>query len=186
MGLRCDGVDRLSYNHCDSYPEGLGDGMLRDLKLLLKRKGGAEALGQAVRRLRVVDERGFPGTEDQERYARFRDPGVGNGCDWYAYLRNLQGELKATLDAGIITDNPLRMADSVSIEWAYVVNCDERVFEVYRGWQREPHTRGRYASMPIEPRASEQQYYPLALIATFPFDDLPRSIAAALPREEDE
>ena len=59
-------------------------------------------------------------------------------------------------------------ADSLFNEGTYVIDLDAGTFEVYEGFQTEPHAEGRFAS--TEPR---EGYYPVRLVKTYTLDDLP-------------
>lgn len=65
--------------------------------------------------------------------------------------------------------------DSLFCENAYVVDLDARVFEVYAGFQTEPHTEGRFHDQfrAEDHREGETQYQPVKLVASFPLDELP-------------
>lgn len=71
--------------------------------------------------------------------------------------------------------------DSLFCEWAYIVNLDDGVFEVYMGAQTSKHTNGRYHDRKSIPHAfGIAEYYPCALIATFKIDDIPNDWIATI------
>jgi hypothetical protein len=175
MGVRIDGVDKIAYNHFDSYPCGLGDSIVADLKAMLS-DPGIGGIRHLARALRLVDEGSEATAEEQAKFGRFMDGGVGSKKpeDWYVLLRELQGELKGTLQAGVMIDGHEFMADSLFCEWAYVVNLDESTFEVYRGFQHHAHKLGRYCDRQVPERQSGE-YHPVALVGTFPLDAIPEN-----------
>ena len=67
-------------------------------------------------------------------------------------------------------ENSLDFAgDSLFCEWAYVVDFDKRVLEVYQGFNTEPlDVMERFAQLP-----HEGKYYPVKWAASFWLDDLP-------------
>lgn len=74
------------------------------------------------------------------------------------------------------------VADSLFNEYTYVIDLDNRVFEVYEGFQTEPHSDGRYAHL-----GEKKGYYPVRLVKTYSLDDLPSDggfIADLEPEEE--
>jgi hypothetical protein len=166
MGFAADGVVKAAYNHFDSYPEHLGVSIFRwacDADL--------EDAKAKFKVLEDVDENAEPTPEQIERLklAGFDPSGVSTGADWYSWLRNIQGDPEATLNSGYIANNLDFATDSLFCEWAYIVDLDNKLLEVYRGFQQDPHSSGRFAS----PAASDG-YYPVRLIATLPLNaDLP-------------
>ena len=187
MGVRVDGQDKLTYNHFDSYPDGLGDDMVKDIKKLLVE--GQKTLRAQALALQLVDENAKPTAEQIAKLNQFADTRVSSGSteEWYVLLRNLQGKFADTLYAGIMIDSHEFLKDSLFCEWAYIVNLDEQTFEVYQGFQRKPHTAGRYAALPVkqETKPGYDTYYPVALVATIPFDKLDDNWKAVLPKEEE-
>ena len=183
FGVRIDGVDKIGYNHCDSYPEGLGRAVLRDARKLRRRRN--DYFRVQARRLRLVDQQGPPPTREEiELLGQYVDLGVGgrSTSDWYCLTRLLQGELAATLKAGLMLDGRAFLDDSLFCEWAYIVNLDEWTFEVYEGFQRNRHERGRYAT----DRPTDGDYYPVALVKSWPLDGVPRNWANIVQPSEDE
>ena len=67
-------------------------------------------------------------------------------------------------------------ADGLFCEWAYVLDLDKEVLEIYEGFRQEPHQSGRFANMKY-PRKKGDKYYPVALFIEFPFDGLPGEAA---------
>jgi hypothetical protein len=88
--------------------------------------------------------------------------------DPYCLLHECQGNLLKTIEAGAILDQTSFIRHSVFCEWAYFINLDAGTFEVYKGFQKEAHQRGRFAGA-----AGDGGYYPCALIAEFPLDNIP-------------
>jgi hypothetical protein len=79
------------------------------------------------------------------------------------------------LRAGVIEDAGQFPLDSLFAEWGYVVDFDAEVFEVYRGFQDAPHDKGRFAARePYKPEHRKKvEYWPAALVASWPMDALP-------------
>jgi len=171
MGVRVDGVDKLTYNHWDSYPSGLGQDILEYLQT-----ANMDEEVEKAKKLRLVQEDDAPSATDIAKYRKHANIKVGerNIEDWYCLLRKLQGKLPETLTAGVMIDSHEFINDSLFCEWGYIVNFDEMVLEIYKGFQETPHSKGRYASAASTP---DRGYYPCALIKVFSLNDLPNSLA---------
>jgi hypothetical protein len=172
-----DGTEKTAYNHSDSYPSWLGVQVLRAIR-------GECVTPEAVRDLRVVPPDSKPAQADKIRLAHFADLGVSTQSDddWYCLLRETQGDLCKILKAGVIEDAGTFPQDSLFAEWGYVLDLDTMTLDVYKGFQTSPHSAGRFAGRPGE----TEGYYPVALIATWPFHALPdEAEMAALEQMED-
>jgi hypothetical protein len=169
VGVVVDGTEKIAYNHCDSYPDGLGLDVLQWLRKA--HLGGARRLAA---QLRVVERDSEPTDEDIERLAPYTNTGVGgqkDRPDWYQLLRESQGNPGAMLDAGVIEDASGFPLDSLFAEWGYLVDFDAQTFEAYRGFQHSPHSAGRFADrMHSDGRNG---YHPCALAGSWPLSDLP-------------
>lgn len=66
--------------------------------------------------------------------------------------------------------------DSLFCEYAYVVNLDTNMLEFYKGFQKEVHSRGRFASSD----SSEDGYYPVKLVDEVSFEKIKEKGFAAL------
>lgn len=168
-GFRVDGIDKITFNHFDSYPEGLGQTIVDFL-----RKTPREELVQAARRIVLVNEDSRPSSEQIAECRKFADLSVGRQTidSWYCLLRQAQGKPQAyTNGLRYMIDNRDFLADSLFCEWAYVMNLDDNVLEVYRGFQkkRDCNSRNRYRDLP----RLNKKYYPVALIAEFSLADIP-------------
>lgn len=179
-GFVVDGQEKLTYNHFDSYPSGLGNDLLKALDGISK-----EDLIAKVRALRVVGENEKPTPEDVEKCqaAGTVDLGVSRQSpdDWYCLLRNAQGDLAKTLKVGLMEDGSAFPSDSLFCGWGYVFDLDNGKLEVYRGFQEKPHGLGRFAG-----RKGRDGYYPIKLVAEYPLDNLPVSLAPLENGEEEE
>lgn len=173
VGFVAGGTEKVAYNHWDSYPSGLGLDVLGWL-----RDADPERTRLEAHALRVVAADSVPTAEDVAALRPWTDLGVGgqSADDWYCLLRGTQGDPGATLQAGVLVDAGQFPRDSLFCEWGYVVDLDRDVFEAYRGFQTEPHDRGRFADRPPwrdEPSFTGDVYYPVALAASWPLGALP-------------
>lgn len=180
IAFAVDGQVKVAYNHSDSYPDWLGVRVLRFL-----REANHAAIRKQAQALRVVTGGDKPTAEDAARLARWTDTGVGNQStdDWYCLLRETQGDPAAMLDAGVIEDASGFPANSLFAEWGYVIDLDgDGRFEVYEGFQRSPHNRGRFAGM----KGGSDGYAPVALRASWPLAQLPSEAEFLSATEENE
>lgn len=158
--------EKIGYNQYDSYPGGYG---LENLQWLR----GADldrvrALAQAAV---VVDDSRKPTPEQVKTLAVVTNLGVSEQStdDWYCLTRATHGHIGLMLECGYINDSSSFPLDSLFCEWAYIVDFDQNVFEVYEGFQKDLPTKGRWAGKTI----GENEYKAVELIASWPLDALP-------------
>lgn len=210
-GVVFDGDTKITYNHFDSYPDGLGTDILKQVSDLVK---DLAKLHADARRLALVDEDSTPTLQQIQDLQKYWDPNVSTGSakEWYSLLRNMQGDLAAHLGVGVMIDSGEFPMDSLFCEWGYLVDLDRHVLEVYEGFQKESPTEGRWAGRPntedrerirercqklldvgeINDRQFEYatrptEYHAVQKVAEFPLDDLPSEEIFLLTfSEEDE
>lgn len=185
VGVVIDNQPKSTYNHFDSYPTGLGLDVVKFVDSI--KDADLAALAEKFKSLTLIDEDSEP---TPEQIADLTEKGlapqnVSTGSDWYAWLRDAQGELGAYLDAGYMPDGGNKFAEnSLFCEWGYLVNLDNQSVEVYRGFQKEPHTDGRFADAEPYEAYAGATYYPIKLIATIPFAELTREGMTAIETAE--
>jgi hypothetical protein len=173
MGIRHNGVDKLMYNHSDSYPTGLGAELVEALSPFVNDASGLDYLRAKAAALKMVQENSKPTKAQQKELSGIAHLGVGSQSldDWYCLLRQAQGDLLLTLEIGYGVDSSEFVKDSLFCEWAYIVNLDERTFEVYQGFQEKKHNKGRFAGK----QDTDSKYYPVALKASYPLNSIPEN-----------
>lgn len=173
VGFVVDDQEKIAYNHSDSYPSGLGSDVLG---WLYSASRDVDAMREQVRNLRVVDPSSRATDEDVQRLRAFANERVSTRDlhDWYVLLHSTQGDPAAMLRAGVIEDAHSFPADSLMCENGYLVDLDSERFEAYVGFQKEPHTVGRFANRPIEDYTEGiGPYYPVRLVASWSLTGLP-------------
>lgn len=171
-GVRFENTDKLSYNQFDGYPTGVGNEVLKELREEIAQLGYDQALAkwrEQAKALVLVDESTEPTAEDLERFKDAHDDAVSTGKDWYFLLRKDHGSILVRLRRGVATQGNDFILDSLFCEWAYVLNLDEEVLEVYQGFRKKRHRQGRYAAL----KAPKSDYFPCAQIGAFPLKALP-------------
>ena len=161
IGLVNNDIEKITYNHFDSYPDALGMDVLKWARETDAKDGWDEVREKATA-LRLVDEQEHLTAEEAIEHALHTDTSVGGPStsqtpDWYQALRHLQGNLQGYLDAGVMIDSGTFPLDSLFCEWGYLINLDDSTFEVYQGFQTSPPLAGRWATP--ERVAEEQKMY---------------------------
>lgn len=76
------------------------------------------------------------------------------------------------------TEKPLKLENSIEFakeslfcEWAYIINLDDNILEVYEGFNKTPLTeKDRFFYM----QEDKMQFYPVKIVTTFDLDNLPK------------
>jgi len=142
-GFVHNGVERITYNHFDSYFDGLGADLLA-----WARQADWDKVRQQVTDLHMVDETEAPNDDERAQVADYTDSGVSTGTDWYSALRHCQGDPEKTLASGFMIDSTGFPVDSLFCEYAYIFDLDSGTFEVYVGFNKTLPTAGRWAGRP--------------------------------------
>lgn len=188
-GFRIDEQDKLTYNHWDSYPEGLGKVIVEFCRNLNKKS--LSTLKKKVRALSLVDPDSKPTKAEIKHYNKFADTTVSSGStdEWYVLLRELQGGkmlphiLNGTLKHMIENNDFIR--DSLFCEYAYVIDLDRDVIEFYQGFQHRPDTTNRYGRK-ATPNGTGTKYYPCKKVGEAPILDIPEDWQKFYKEDDDE
>lgn len=187
--------EKIGYNQFDSYPDGKGVDNLRWLRAVV----AADALGMIrvlAEKAKVVDDQKKPTAAQIKKLLPYANLGVSEQStdDWYCLTHETHGDIGKMLECGYIEDHRTFPLDSLFCEWAYIVDFDRDVFEIYKGLQKKLPKKGRWAGRPtaeedtanykdhlywciksdLEPWQPEtSDYKAVRLIASYDFDNLP-------------
>jgi hypothetical protein len=176
IGFVVDGQEKLTYNHFDSYPSGVGYEVLNWLRTLSGSK--LDEVWDKAKALTLVNADDKPTPGQIEALKTYADQGVSTNQldDWYVLLRQAQGSLGAFLDAGYAPDSHEFPLDSLFCEWAYVIDFDQIVFEVYKGFQKVQPTEGRWKDaerLPNHRGDGPSDYWPVQRVGVWSLERLP-------------
>ena len=172
LGFQVNGKIKATYNHSDSYPEYLGEAMLKWVK-----GRGIKDLHHIALDMKMIDISTEPTEEDKEKWRPFTDLGVSNqsDTDWYCLSRGAQGDIGAYVKAGAMPGGGEDfMQDSLYCEWAWIINVDGGTFDVYRGFQKTPPEDGFFTG----DRRTRCGYHPVNRVASFSLSDLPEDLSS--------
>lgn len=194
LGVFIDGKTKATYNHFDSYPDGLGEDVVAAVRRILDDPArGMDWLKTKARAIQMWPDHTPATPELISRLRAYADTSVSTQSETEVYVltRGMQGRIEAYLDAEFMEDGGEEfMGDSLFCEYAYIINLDDGVLEFYRGFQKEPHEKGRYAALPID--ATQQakidtQYYAVALAGSLPLNAIPDDWQKQIfPSDDDE
>ena len=177
-GFRIKDQDKVTYNHFDSYPEGLGRNMLEYIS-----HTSLPRMRRVANRIILVGQDSRPSPELIQKYGEFADLGVSRQTltEWYCLLRKAQGNLfPYNHNLRHMIDTQAFLADSLFCEWAYIINLDNSQFEVYREFNQDPNVPGRYAGNSI---SNSNGYHGVALIREIPLGNVRSSSIDELVRQ---
>lgn len=166
-GFYKKGINKLTYNHFDSYPSHLGLKMVEFVQ-----STSIEDLNNIFGRIILIDESVKPTKNQIKECKKYSDLKVSNQSifDWYCLLRNAQGcpELyKSDLRYMLNYNNFIK--ESLFCEWAYVINLSENILEIYSGFRDKPNSKeNRYKI--LEPK---EDYYACEKLIDFRLNEIP-------------
>jgi len=169
VGFLSNGIEKITYNHFDSYPEGLGNGVLNFLHTIIN----IEELKIKVNNIILIDEKVEPTIKQIKQCiaAKTVDMEVSEQSykDWYCLLRHAQGNLEKYIEVRLMPDSKDFLLDSLFCEWAYIINFDTNKLEIYKGFNKNKNTEGRYVNVKVP----ENGYYGVKLISEIDLFNLP-------------
>lgn len=148
IGFYKKGVTKAIYNHYDSYPSYLGE----EIQWYIV-DADALKLNTDFDGINFVNEDDEVTPEIIIRLYNFWYGDVdkiffcGRNTDTYEMydiLSRSHTDLQFCADAGMMIDNADFIKDSLFCEWAYIINLDRGVLEIYRGFQYKP-VKNRYS-----------------------------------------
>ena len=161
-GFRKNGIDKLTYNHYDSYPDWLGRNIVKFCK-----NTSIKEMNEIFDKLILVDENSKPTAEQIAECSKYYDGSVSNQTysDWYCLLREAQGELDAYKDGlRYMIDSNEFIKDSLFCEYAYIINLDTNNLEFWIGFQDRPSVNNRYGT------ENNRGYYPCKMKTYYPLE----------------
>jgi hypothetical protein len=186
LGVTIDGEKKWTYNHYDSYPDGLGDDVVRFIQHTLGNPQmehlNWKKFKDNIKKVKMVEEGSKPSQKEIWRYKRsmFCDLNVSNQSeeDWYCLLRHAQGitGLEQIFLGNLehMIESQEFMNDSLWCEYAYVIDLDTSHLEVYEGFQK---TEGNMETVtrPDGSTFETQKYDPCKLVKSFPVAQIPEN-----------
>lgn len=164
-GFRKNGVDKTTYNHFDSYPDWLGNEVVKFCK-----ETSIEEMNEIFDRIVLVKEMDKPTVEQISECIEYYNESVSTKSveDWYCLLRKAQGDLNVyRRGLKYMIDNHSFIEDSLFCEYAYIINLDTNCLEFWVGFQKEPCEDNRYGT---ETHDNMDKYYPCKMVAYYPLD----------------
>lgn len=180
IGVVADGDFRVAqYGQWDGYPSGQGVDVLK----FVREPKALAALRENIGKVRWITDEDKAAAD-----AKWRDVGadpedgwvtMGQADEFYAdpRFKPLSRDVSADVlwmiaedKVEFLRDERDFALDSLFCEWAYVVDLDTDKLEVYKGFNKEPVTAGRWAGQKSE---DEREYYPVTLVAEYSLSDLP-------------
>ena len=164
-GFRKNGIDKLTYNHWDSYPDWLGKAVAEFCK-----KTTIKEMNDIFDRIILVKEGRRPTKAQIDECMPYYNGDVSTQSvdDWYCLLREAQGN-PSVYKNGLkyMIDNKDFIKDSLFCEYAYIINLDTQCLEFWLGFQKEPDEHNRYGAETCD---NMGKYYPCKMVSYYPLD----------------
>jgi hypothetical protein len=176
VGVKVDGKYKVTYNHWDSYPDGLGKEVVEFCQKVHD-ENGWETLKKNMKQVSLVSDRKKAAVKWQQAYSEYCDTSVSKGTpsDWYCLLRNLQGVaiLEAIYSGKVshMINSFSFLKDSLFCEYAYIINLDSGYLEFYQGFNTK---KDFYSPLPVPQalRKKGDKYYPVRFVGKIPLESI--------------
>jgi hypothetical protein len=187
VGFILDNKVYATYNHYDSYPDGLGQEMINFCKDLVSDNDTLEIFKCHADNVILVNQQDMATPDLVEKYKQFSSTSVSvqKVEEWYCLLHSLQGVgiLEQILIGNVnhMIDSVEFLKDSLFCEYAYLLNLDTEEIMFFEGFNTEPidpdnDPLGFASFKPEETREIERNtYYPVKYLGSCPIDNIPDS-----------
>lgn len=160
FGFNKNGVVKATYNHSDSYPQCLGNAILK-----YAADHTVEQLNVICDSIQMIDTTIEPTPYEVDIWMPFTDLHVGSHStkDWYCLTRNAQGNLAAYEKTKQMPAGGEIFMKERYCSYAYVINLDDNTLDFYTGawaWAR----------------SSADTFKGVGKSKVFPLDNLPESL----------
>ena len=155
------------YGQWDGYPSGQGETVLN----FMLNEFNVDKFKQALSECRFLS--------DDEVTAKWKcgadDSGFGNFQRKYPELsRDTAAKVLSLIQNGKakeLSNNIDFAVDSLFCEWAYIIDLDREILEVYEGFNKVPLTiEDRFFDM--QETSERKEYYPIKMIRSYKFSEL--------------
>lgn len=164
-GFYKNGINKLTYNHYDSYPSYLGNNILNFIK-----QSTVTELNEIFQSISLVNDDNYPNEneriqlEDLGYSVTYKDEPLR----WGEIISAHAGDFSLLKNKfPFMLNNNDFIKDSLFCEWAYIINLDSNNLEIYRGFQKTSDDNRYKIDTP-----SSGGYYHCKLIKTISFDEL--------------
>ena len=150
-GFKCNDEYKVTYNHYDSYLEGLGCDLKNELK-----NYSLKDMRERFPLIKVIKDTDHPNKEIVEKMVKkgyISGQGMNGiavtNCEWYAVLREWQGTMKPYMEYEYpyMCDGTPYASDW--IEYSYIIDLDNNSFITYNGYFKNEGS-DRYIPVPIK------------------------------------
>lgn len=138
IGFRIGGIDKVTYNHSDSYPSWLGRQTLQFF-----RTAQADQLAKVAAGIKLVDEEKRLTKAQRQSVAKYLENEPSSRDDWYNLLREAQGEWDYWYQGLPYMIDYQGFFYGFNCEWCYVYDVDAQQLEIYSNAYEE-RGLGRY------------------------------------------
>ncbi len=139
IGYRIGDTTVAQYQQYDSYPSGVGDDFLRDVRELVQDRSRVLELIYDIHIIHDTDAKVPADVRmvlEANGYTDNPNKHKPEDITWYWALRKNQGQLKKTLESGYIINSPDFANDALFCEWAYIWDLIRMEVHVYSGYSR--------------------------------------------------
>lgn len=133
FGFYIGGRWLVMYKQLDSYPEGLGANLIKEILKAIQ-DGTFDEWKSKVLSLKVVDEDIKPVSEDIEALKPYTDLTVSRCStdDWYCLTRKCQGSYDAIFESGYLYNCINERGRPCMQEYNYIIDFDNEEFKAYK------------------------------------------------------
>lgn len=122
-GFIKNGVEKIGYNHCDSYICELGANIAKFISETTK-----EEMKEIFEKIILVDDNTEVTDEQIKKCEKWFQPMGYGEKSWYNLLRSAQGNLDLYKDGEL---EYMFNGENMDVEYKYVINLDNNEFEIY-------------------------------------------------------